>query len=69
LLPNGDVLNEKNALVGYIEADGTVRNAKDEKLGTILDDGTVLDANRKTLGTGVGISKEWLAVVYFFFEE
>jgi hypothetical protein len=69
LLPSGDILDDSTKLIGYIEKDGTVRNGDGAKLGQVLDDGTVIDNKNRTLVKAPEIKREWLAVVYFFFEE
>ena len=52
--------------IAHVKSDGTIQSASYSTIGHIKNDGTVQDASYRTIGHAPGISKAWMAYLFFF---
>lgn len=65
---DGKVQDNSYRTVGYIDKNGKVQDNSYRTLGYIDSNGKVQDNSYKTLGYASGVKREWVAVVFFFFQ-
>src|SRR5690554_5051296 len=66
-IKDGRIQDSSYKTIGYVR-DGRIQDASYRTVGYIDKDGRVQDGSYRTLGYASGISREWIAVVFFFFQ-